>query len=217
MSCAAMCSPQPPISCRKRDAVKIDAQTLDYAAAYKLLSGVVVPRPIAWVSTISPAGQSNLAPFSCFTYVSADPPMIGFNCGRRGGALKDTAANIHATGQFVVNIVDETLLEPMHQSSADFPADVDEIDLLGIPSEPSECVAPRRIASSPISLECVLERVISFGRAGAEFIVGEIKLFHIRDDLIKDGKVDTADLRPLARLAGPVYARLGDIIRITDG
>lgn len=194
--------------------MKIYSEQLDKSAAYKLLTGVVVPRPIAWISTMSPSGQSNLAPFSCFTFVSADPPMIGFNCGLRNGAHKDTAANIHASGEFVVNIVDETLLDPMHRSAADFPADIDEMNVLGIQSDQSDVVAPRRVTASPISLECVLERVVEFGRSGAEFIVGEIKLFHIRDDLIRNGKIDTEGLRPLARLAGPVYAKLGQIIRL---
>ncbi|MGM4907199.1 flavin reductase family protein [Tardiphaga sp. 866_E4_N2_1] len=194
--------------------MKIKSESLTKATAYKLLTGVVVPRPIAWVSTISSAGQSNVAPFSCFTFVSADPPMIGFNCGLRNGALKDTAANIQATGQFVVNIVDESLLNPMHQSAADFPVDIDEMNVLGIPSEASDIVAPRRIASSPISLECVLDQAVNFGRSGSQFIVGEIKLFHIRDNLFKNGKIDTESLRPLARLAGPVYSTLGDIIRV---
>jgi flavin reductase (DIM6/NTAB) family NADH-FMN oxidoreductase RutF len=196
--------------------VKIHSDTLSNAAAYKLLTGVVVPRPIAWISTISPSGLSNLAPFSCYTFVSSDPPMIGFNCGRKDGAPKDTAANIHATGQFVVNIVDETMLDPMHRSSAEFPADIDEMEVLGIANEPSDLVSPRRITASPISLECVLDRAITFGRAGAEFLVGEVRLFHIRDDLIRNGRVDTGHLRPLARLAGPVYARLGDIIRLDE-
>jgi flavin reductase (DIM6/NTAB) family NADH-FMN oxidoreductase RutF len=117
----------------------------------------------------------------------------------------------------VVNIVDETLLDPMHRSSAEFPADIDEMEVLGIANEPSDLVSPRRITASPISLECVLDRAITFGRSGAEFLVGEVRLFHIRDDLIRNGRVDTGHLRPLARLAGPVYARLGDIIRLDEG
>lgn len=194
--------------------MKIHADQLTKATAYRLLTGVVVPRPIAWVSTRSVEGRSNVAPFSCFTFVSADPPMIGFNCGLRNGQKKDTAANIHATGEFVVNVVDEPLLDPMHRSAADFPSDVDEMALLGLPIAESDLIAPLRVASSPISMECILDRAVMFGRSGSEFFVGEIKLFHIREGLFADGKVDSELLRPLARLAGPVYGKLGDIVRV---
>ena len=194
--------------------MKIHADQLTKATAYRLLTGVVVPRPIAWVSTRSADGRSNVAPFSCFTFVSADPPMIGFNCGLRNGQKKDTAANIHATGEFVVNVVDEPLLDAMHRSAADFPSDVDEMALLELPCADSDLIAPLRVASSPISMECVLDRAVMFGRSGSEFFVGEIKLFHIRDELLADGKVDSELLRPLARLAGPVYGKLGEIVRV---
>ncbi len=193
--------------------MKILSQGLTKSAAYKLLTGVVVPRPIAWVSTINGRGQSNIAPFSCFTFVSADPPMVGFNCGLRNGRRKHTAANIFETGAFVVNIVDELLLDPMHQSAADYSEEVDEMKLLDLASLDSDLVAPRRIASSPVSMECVFDQAVCFGRSGSEFIVGEVKLFHVRDNLLEDGKIESQRLRPLARLAGPVYGKLGEIIR----
>ena len=194
--------------------MKIHSESLTRPEAYKLLTGVVVPRPIAWISTISKQGRSNVAPFSCFTFVSDDPPMIGFNCGLRDGERKHTAANILKTGEFVVNIVDEPLLDPMHRSAIDYPDGIDEMELLKLPSVGSDLITPRRIASSPISMECVMDRTVTFGRSGAEFIVGEIKLFHVRDDLLKNGKIDSEQLRPLARLAGSVYGTLGDIIRM---
>jgi flavin reductase (DIM6/NTAB) family NADH-FMN oxidoreductase RutF len=194
--------------------MKIHAADLTKSSAYKLLTGVVVPRPIAWISTQSAAGQANLAPFSCFTFVSADPPMIGFNCGLRGGQRKDTARNIVETGEFVVNIVDEALLDQMHRSAADFPPDINEMEALDVPCMPSELISSPRVALAPISMECRLERIVSFGRSGSEFIVGEIKIFHIRDGLFADGKIDTEKLRPVARLAGPVYGKLGEVIRL---
>jgi flavin reductase (DIM6/NTAB) family NADH-FMN oxidoreductase RutF len=194
--------------------MKVYSDQLNKLMAYRLLSGVVVPRPIAWVSTMSADGKSNVAPFSCFTFVSSDPPMVGFNCGLREGRRKDTAVNIHETRQFVVNIVDEQLLYPMHQSAADYPGDVDEMELLDLPSESSDLVAPRRIALSPVSMECVLDQAVQFGRSGSEFFVGEVKLFHIRDGLLQNGRIDSELLRPLARLAGPVYGKLGEIMRL---
>ncbi|MGQ9371701.1 flavin reductase family protein [Azospirillum sp. ST 5-10] len=185
---------------------------LEGDAAYKLLCGVVVPRPIAWVSTRSAAGVSNLAPFSCFTFVSHRPPMLGVSIGRRPGGLKDTARNIHETGEFVVHIADETLLAPLHRSGAEYPPDVSEADRLGLALVPSRLVAPRRVAAAPVAMECRLHSVLDFGNN--QFFVGEIQLFLVRDGLAADGKIDTARLRPLARLAGPNYATLGEIIAV---
>lgn len=194
--------------------MKIRSEELNKSTAYKLLTGVVVPRPIAWVSTRSAAGRSNLAPFSCFTFVSADPPMIGFNCGLRDGVRKDTARNIVETRQFVVNIVDEPLLDQMHLSAADFPPDISEGEVLQVPFMASDLISPLRIASSPISLECDLDQIVSFGRSGSEFFVGEVKIFHVRDGLLTNGKIDTEALRPVARLGGPVYGKIGEVVRM---
>ncbi len=196
---------------------KIFASDLDEPGAYKLLTGVVVPRPIAWISTQSRSGKSNIAPFSCFTFVSSDPPMIGFNCGLRDGVRKDTARNIFETGAFVVNIVDDSLIEKVHQSAADYTADISELEMLNLDCVPSDTIDVPRVMPCPINLECTLDQIIPFGRAGAEFIVGEIKVFHVRDGLIADGKVDSERLRPLGRLAGAVYGKLGEIVRITNG
>lgn len=194
--------------------MRIAAESLSKASAYKLLTGVVVPRPIAWVSTMSEGGVANLAPFSCFTFVSADPPMIGFNSGLRDQRRKDTARNIFETREFVVNIASFLMLDVVHASAADYPEEQSEIELLGLASEPSDTIRPPRLKDCPISLECVLDRMVPYGRSGSEFITGEIRLFHIRDDLIADGKIDTEALSPLMRLAGPVYASLGQIVRL---
>jgi flavin reductase (DIM6/NTAB) family NADH-FMN oxidoreductase RutF len=183
-------------------------------AAYKLLCGLVVPRPIAWVSTRSAAGASNLAPFSCFTFVSHRPPMLGISIGRRPGnspgGLKDTARNIHETQEFVVHIGDETLLAPLHRSGAEFPPEVSEAEVLGLELAPSRLVAPLRVALAPIAMECRLHRVVDFG--SNQFFVGEIQLFHIREGLAIENKVDAGQLRPVARLGGPNYSTLGEII-----
>jgi len=179
-------------------------------AAYKLLCGVVVPRPIAWVSTRSVSGVSNLAPFSCFTFVSHRPPMLGVSIGRRPAGFKDTARNIHETQEFVVHIGDETLLDSLHRTGAEFPPEVSEADQLGLELIPSKLVAPLRVAKAPIAMECRLHKVVDFGNN--QFFVGEIHLFHIREGLAADNKIDTGRLRPIARLGGPNYSTLGEII-----
>lgn len=193
--------------------MRIFSESLNAASAYKLLTGVVVPRPIAWVSTLNDCGSVNLAPFSTFTFVSADPPMIGFNAGLRNGERKDTVRNILARGEYVVHIVDESLVHAMHASAEDYPRETSEAEVLGLETTASDIVSVPRLSASPIAAECVFDRTIAFGRSGAEFVVGEIKLFHIRDDLIEDGKVDTLRLNPVGRLAGPVYGTIGSVIR----
>jgi flavin reductase (DIM6/NTAB) family NADH-FMN oxidoreductase RutF len=183
-------------------------------ATYKLLTGIVVPRPIAWVTTLSPHGGVNLAPFSAFTFVSNKPPMVGVNVGRKAGVMKDTGNNIRATGEFVVNIADDSMVEPLHQSSIEFAPEVSEVEVLGLEVAPSARVKPPRLARAPVSLECRLHRAIAFGDTGSEFMVGEVLLFHIRDGLLVDGKIDTLALRPLCRIGGPNYAKLGEVIRM---
>ncbi len=182
-------------------------------AAYKLLCGVVVPRPIAWVSTRSASGQSNLAPFSCFTFVSHRPPMVGVSIGRRPNGFKDTARNIHETQEFVVHISDETLIDQVHRSGAEFPPEISEADLLGVELVPSRLVTPGRVAKAPIAMECRLHKVVDFGVN--QFFVGEIQLFHIREGLAVNHKIDAGQLRPIARLGGPNYSTLGEIIGMT--
>lgn len=192
--------------------MQIEAASLEPEATYKLLTGIVVPRPIAWVTTLSGAGVVNLAPFSAFTFVSNKPPMIGINVGRKAGVTKDTANNIHAAREFVVHIADETLVEPVHLSAVEHAPEVSEAELLGLELVASRELRTPRLAIAPISLECRLHRTIGFGDTGSEFIVGEIIVFHIRDDLYVKGKIETAKLRPLCRIGGPNYAGLGEIV-----
>ncbi len=194
--------------------MEIAAADLRPEAAYKLITGVVVPRPIAWITTLSPEARVNLAPFSAFTFVCTHPPMIGVNIGRKASGVKDTAANIHARGEFVVNIADESMVEAVHASAVEHPPEVSEADLLGLATVPSRAIGTPRLAMTPVGLECRFERAIAFGPSGAEFIVGEVLVFHIRDAILDHGKVDTAKLKPLCRLGGPRYARLGEIVTV---
>lgn len=190
----------------------IAAAGLGPEATYKLLTGIVVPRPIAWVTTLSPRSVVNLAPFSAFTFVSNKPPMVGINVGRKAGVMKDTASNIHSSKEFVVHIADETLVEPVHLSSIEHSPEVSEPAVLGLELIASRELRTPRLAIAPISLECRLHRAIGFGDTGSEFIVGEILVFHVRDDLYANGKIETSKLRPLCRIGGPNYAGLGKIV-----
>nr|WP_205964670.1 flavin reductase family protein [Ramlibacter agri] len=192
--------------------LSIRAASLDAEGCYKLLSGVVVPRPIAWISTQSEEGVVNLAPFSCYTYVCSKPPMVGINIGRRAGQRKDTSRNIHQRGEFVLNIGDATMIEAIHRSADEYGPEVSEVDLLGLELAPSESIATPRLAMVPAAMECRLHSVQEFGETNAEFIVGEVLVFHFRPGLCVNGKVDTATLNPLARLGGPNYAGLGPSI-----
>ena len=190
----------------------IPAAGLDPEATYKLITGIIVPRPIAWVTTLSPGGTVNLAPFSAFTFVSNKPPMVGINVGRKAGRLKDTGVNIHAGGEFVVNIADENLIEPVHLSAIEYAPEVSEADLLGLALKGSQAVRVPSLAAAPISLECRFHSATAYGETGSEFMVGEVLVFHIRDGLCVNGKIDTAQLRPLCRIGGPNYAKLGEIL-----
>lgn len=191
--------------------MRIEASELDAQRSYRLITGLVVPRPIAWVSTISEAGLVNLAPFSAFTFVSPKPPMLAISVGHKAGVYKDTARNILATEEFVVHIADHALMESVHQSAKEYPSDVSEVAELGLETIASAKVRPPRVAAAPVAMECRFRQCIEFGDTRSRLIVGEVLVFHIRDGLVNDGKVETRELDPIARLAGPNYARVGDI------
>jgi flavin reductase (DIM6/NTAB) family NADH-FMN oxidoreductase RutF len=194
--------------------MQLPADTLSAEATYRLLSGVVVPRPIAWITTLTETGIVNLAPFSCFTFVSNKPPLLGVNVGRKRGTRKDTGANIHAMREFVVNIGHGGQLNAIHESSVEHAPDVSEVELLGLATLPGITVRTPYLADAPVAMECKLDRVIEFGETGAEFIVGQVTMFHIRDGLYRDGKVQTKELDPVARIGGPNYATLGEIVTL---
>ncbi|HEV2512076.1 flavin reductase family protein [Bosea sp. (in: a-proteobacteria)] len=187
------------------------AESLSVDEVYRLLIGLIVPRPIAWVTSLSLEGVVNLAPFSAFTYLWAEPPLIGISVMRRGDELKDTARNIAARADFVVNIADETLIEPVRLSAAEHSVDVSEVELLGLSLVPSLDVVTPRLECVPAALECGLDQVIPFGGRGAQLIVGRVRRFHVRGDLLDGGKVVAERLRPLCRIAGPKYAGLGEV------
>ena len=197
-----------------RVSMNIQADQLDVDATYKLLTGIVVPRPVAWITTLSDSGVVNLAPFSAFTFVLSQPPMIGVSLGRKAGVRKDTANHMWNSREFVVNIGDQTHLEKIHESSGEYPPEVSEVDLLGLAIAPSLHIKVPRLADVPVSMECTLSQVIEFGNIGTEFFVGEVLAYHIRDGLYRNGKVETRELNPVCRLGGPNYATLGEVITL---
>ena len=188
----------------------VNSHELDAEQTYKLLTGVVVPRPIAWITTRSAAGVVNLAPFSAFTFVSTKPPLLGVNIGRKAGVRKDTAVNILAQGEFVVHIAHAPLVEPLHASAVEHPPEVSEVDLLGLQTSPSTHLKVPRLQAAPVAMECRFHSATPFGDTGAEFFVGEVLCWHVRDGLLTQGKVDSFELDPLCRLGGPWYATLGE-------
>lgn len=191
--------------------MQIDTDSLSPQDCYRLISGIVVPRPIAWITSQSPDGVVNLAPFSCFTFVSNSPLMVGINIGRKAGREKDTARNIRALNEFVINIADWSMVEAVHASAVEYEAHESEVDCLGLSVTPSEAVVPPRLSMAPISLECRLHSVTAFGDTGAEFFVGQVNQVHIVDRLYREGRIDTRELQPVCRIAGANYAALGDI------
>ena len=192
--------------------MEIAASDIEARAAYRLLTGCVVPRPIAWITTLSASGLVNLAPFSCYTIACTDPPMLAITFGTRDLALKDTSRNILESKEFVVNIVGVNLVGEVHASSAECGPQISEVAALGLQTLPSVKVRPPRIALAPVHLECRYEQSIELGARKDLVIFGEVLRFHIRDDLYRDGKIDTDLLSPLARLGGPNYASLGAMI-----
>lgn len=193
----------------------LDPQTMTSAEVYKVMTGIVVPRPIAWVSTRSREGATNLAPFSSFTFVSHSPPMlaVGVDAKPDGADLKDTARNILETKEFVVHIADQSLLAPLHASAQDYPSAVSEIDALGLPTVASSRIGTPRLVDAPVAAECTLHRCIELGNGPTRLMIGKVLCFHVRDSLLSAGKIDTALLDPISRLAGPHYATIGKILR----
>lgn len=182
------------------------------ADVYRFMIGVVVPRPIAFVSTISKDGRHNVSPFSFFNAIASRPPLLGISINARGGEPKDTLRNIRDTGDFVINVVDEALNARVVEASGDWPADVDEFELAGLTAAPSDRVKSPRVGEAPVSLECVLERIVDFGTTS--LVVGEMVWAHVRDDVLTDGRVDPLKLRPVGRLGGDGYSVVREVVHV---
>lgn len=191
--------------------VDIFPESLAWQDAYKLLIGSILPRPIAFVSTIDESGNANLAPFSFFTGICADPFLICFAPMRRGtdGAKKDTLKNIESTKEFVVNIVGEEMAEQMNDTAIEYPANIDEFQTVSLTKESAVKVKPPRVKESKVHLECELYQLLHFGEhpGSGSLVIGKVKLVHIDESLYYAGKIDTEKLKPIGRLAGNLYSR----------
>ena len=191
--------------------MKIDPRTFE--GFNRVLTGVVVPRPIAFVSTISTGGIVNLAPYSFFNAVAYDPPTIVFSSSRRVPAKeKDTLANIEATGEFVINIVVDDIAEAMNRTAAEYPADVSEFEIAGLTPAPSDKVKAPRVAESPVNMECRLVQVVPIGSGDHAhgLVIGEVVWMHVRDDIIDGHRINHQVLKPTGRLAGNMYCYTSD-------
>ena len=189
----------------------VDLAGFDRAGRYKLLTGSVIPRPIAWVTTRMPDGRANLAPYSQFIIISADPGLLGFSIGNRDGGPKDTLVHLRREGEMVINCAPEDCAGTIQESSLELGAETSEIEHLGLETLPSVKVKPPRLAKSAIQFECSLERLIPLG--GSTLVVGRVLLMHIADGLRSDAnQIDHGRYRPLGRIGGRRYVRLTEIV-----
>lgn len=180
---------------------------------YKILIGTVLPRPIAWVSTIDTSGKVNLAPFSFFTVASVNPPILCF-CPllKENSIEKDTLVNIKQTREFVVNIVSYALAQPMNRTSAPYPSKVNEFDAAGVSARQSTFIKPPCVADSLVNFECKLHQIIPLGSEpmAGNLVLGKVCNIHIHPDIVRNGEVDGETLDAVGRLGGNMYTTIRD-------
>jgi hypothetical protein len=198
--------------------MQFDPQELEQTAIYKLLTGIVIPRPIGWISTINEDGIHNLAPFSYFNAVGDDPPHVMFSTVHSNNLNKDTLNNVLATKQFVVNMVTEDLVEQMNLTSQPIAANESEFELAGLTPIASSLVKPPRVKECKITMECEMVhhyKLENSKTGGATIVIGKIVLFHIDESvLLENYKINLETYKPIARLAGSNYSKLGEIFSI---
>ncbi|GAB3622093.1 flavin reductase family protein [Mariniluteicoccus endophyticus] len=187
---------------------EIDVAELGEGVPYRLLTGLVIPRPIAWVSTVDEQGRTNLAPHSFFTVASADPPVVQFTSVGR----KDTLINVEATGEFVVNLASRAQLEQMNASAASLPHGESELAHAGLAAEPAVRVRPPRVAGAPAALECVRERVIPVG--DSHLVLGTLVHAAVAETAMDGDRPVESALDPLARLSGSRYVTFGEVVSL---
>ena len=197
--------------------MSIDVSALGNRERYQLLTSLVVPRPIAWVSTRSASGAPNIAPFSYFAALSATPFLIGFSVGARAGHPKDTLRNIRETQAFCVNVATQGQLHEMNDSSGEYGPEVDEFARAGLPVAEGESVAAPYVADCPAVLECRLFREVPLDPSLSTLIIGEVVRVHLAESVVLHPQshfVEHESLRPVARLWGDHYPLLGDTVTL---
>ena len=198
--------------------MEFNPDTLETKEIYKLLTGSIIPRPIAWVSTINEIGINNLAPFSYFNMVGDDPPHVMFSTRRDNNSNKDTLNNILSIKQFVVNMVTEALAEQMNSSAQAVAPEVDEFEMVGVTPIPSSVVKPMRVKESPIQFECEMVHhyfLEDHKQGGACVIIGRVVRMHFDESvLLEDYKINMKTYKPIARLAGSNYSKIGEVFSI---
>jgi flavin reductase (DIM6/NTAB) family NADH-FMN oxidoreductase RutF len=198
--------------------VQIEPAADNVLDVYHTLVGVVTPRPIAWVTTVSPAGAVNLAPFSFFNAFGSNPPVVVFSPTlRRDGTKKDTLLNVEATGEFVLNAAAAELAELVNLSSKDLPYGESEVELTGLSTAPSVKVRPPRLAESPAHLECRVRQIVPVGTGpiAGNLVIGEVVMIHVRDDVLgPNGRPDPRRLRTVARLGGDFWCHTSDLFEL---
>lgn len=184
--------------------------SLSKSDLHEVFTSVVVPRPIAWVSTVGKNKVFNLAPFSCFATIGLKPALVCLHITwRRDGQKKDTLRNIEFAKDFVIGVVTEELAKPMNQSCFEYPPDVSEFKEVGMTPVKSDIVKAPLIAESPVNMECKLVQIMEFGECpnGGHVIIGEVVLVHIKDEFWAGDRVDMAKLKAIGRLGGDLYCQ----------
>lgn len=193
----------------------VDPSQLPELENYKFLTGSIIPRPVAFVTTLSEAGVLNAAPFSYFNIVTANPPMISVSVQRFKGEMKDTARNAAWKKEFVVHISDESYIQDINETAKPLPANESELELTNLTSVESEKVSVPAIGQANIRMECVLEQVVTLGDGpSCDLLIGRVVQYHIREELYEKGRINAAKLAPVSRLAGNNYSKLGEIFEL---
>jgi flavin reductase (DIM6/NTAB) family NADH-FMN oxidoreductase RutF len=198
--------------------MEFNPDTLETSAVYKLLTGSVIPRPIGWISTIDESGINNLAPFSYFNIIGDDPPHVMFSTVRGNNTNKDTLNNVLTNKQFVVNMVTEDLVAQMNATAQTVPAEIDEFELAGVTPIASTKIQPNRVKESPITFECEMVHhyfLENHKQGGACIVVGRIVIMHIDESVLLDNyKINMETYKPVSRLAGANYSKLGELFSV---
>jgi flavin reductase (DIM6/NTAB) family NADH-FMN oxidoreductase RutF len=195
----------------------IHVSDLEPPDAYRLMTSLVIPRPIGWISTISADDEPNLAPFSFFNAVAGPPPTVMVSIAKRSGGvdLKDTVSNARATRQFVAHIVERRLGERMNATSGEWPPGVDEFEQAGLARVASTDVRPLRLADAAVAMECQLSQVVPVEGTSYTMLLGRVVRFHLREGLLRpNGLADPRLIDPIARLGGDEYTTLGEVFEM---